>query len=421
VTLDLAGILEAPLGVCTKGLPDDLAHVPLGQIGALGLSLWRGDLLLPALTLRADRLQHNLTRMMRFCEQHGVALAPHGKTTMAPQLFADQLAAGAWGITAATIGQAQVMAGFGVRRILIANEVLDPRAIRWLGEALSRDPRLDLYCLVDSIDGVARLDEGLGAAGAARPLNVLVEVGVAGRRGGLRDTAGALGVLQAAARARHLAPVGVECFEGVVGADRGLARTVEEALERVADLAERGARSGLFAGDRILLTAGGSVFFDLAAGLAGIARAAAADVVLRSGCYLTHDDGMYEAASPLARSQHASDPLLPALELWADVLSCPEPGRAIVGAGRRDAPYDAGLPTVLRAYRGSEPVALDAAQVTELNDQHAFVSTEPAHALRVGDLVCLGISHPCGAFDRWRTLLEVDEAYTVTRAIRTFF
>ena len=165
-----------------------------------------------------------------------------------------------------------------------------------------------------------------------------------------------------------------------MGADRGLAATVEEALERVADLAERGARSGLFAGDRILLTAGGSVFFDLAAGLAGIARAAAADVVLRSGCYLTHDDGMYEAASPLARSQHAGDPLLPALELWADVLSCPEPGRAIVGAGRRDAPYDAGLPTVLRAYRGSEPVALDAAQVTELNDQHAFVRPAGARA-----------------------------------------
>ena len=127
---------------------------------------------------------------------------------------------------------------------------------------------------------------------------------------------------------------------------------------------------------------------------------------------------MYEAASPLARSHGASDPLLPALELWADVLSCPEPGRAIVGAGRRDVPYDAGLPTVLRAYRGGEPLPLGAATVTELNDQHAFVT---ADGLAPGDLVCLGISHPCGAFDRWRTLLEVDADYTVTRAIRTFF
>ncbi len=56
--------------------------------------------------------------------------------------------------------------------------------------------------------------------------------------------------------------------------------------------------------------------------------------------------------------------------------------------------------------------------MTELNDQHAFLT---ADGLQPGDLLCLGISHPCGAFDRWRTLLEVDADYTVTRAIRTFF
>jgi D-serine dehydratase len=412
-TIELDAILEAPLGVCTKGLPDELADVPLGRIGELGLSLWKGDLLLPALTLRADRLQHNLARMMRFCDEHGVALAPHGKTTMAPQLFADQLAAGAWGITAATVGQAQVMARFGVPRILIANEVVDRRAIRWLAEC---DPRVELLCLVDSVAGV----EALEAGRAARPIKALVEIGVAERRGGLRGTDAALRVLEAAARASHVEPVGVECFEGVVGVERERVPAVHELLERVAELAAVGTERGLFA-DRLLLSAGGSIFFDVAAELARLS----ADVVLRSGCYLSHDDGMYEAASPLGRSHGASDPLLPALELWTDVLSCPEPGRAIIGVGRRDAPYDAGLPAVLRAYpQGAgpaDPVALDAATVTELNDQHAFVSVEPADALRVGDLLCLGISHPCGAFDRWRTLLEVDADYTVTRAIRTFF
>ena len=186
----------------------------------------------------------------------------------------------------------------------------------------------------------------------------------------------------------------------------------------MAELAADGAAAGLFARERVLVSAGGSTFFDAAAELA---RVPGSEVVLRSGCYVVHDDGLYERVSPLARSHGASDPLEPALELWADVLSCPEPGRAIAGIGRRDAPYDAGLPTVLRAYRGGEPVTLDSATVTELNDQHAFVTAEPAGALRPGDLLCLGISHPCGAFDRWRTLLEVDADYTVTRAIRTFF
>ena len=374
-------------------------------MGELGLSLWAGDLLLPALTLRGDRLRHNLERMMRFCREHGVALAPHGKTTMAPQLFADQLAAGAWGITAATVGQAQVMARFGVRRILIANEVLDPRALRWLAAADA-----DVYCLVDSVAGVEALD----AAGAK--VKVLVEIGIADRRAGLRDGERALAVLEPP-------PARATCSPPASSASRASSapqREVEEVLGRMAELALAGVDRGLFE-DRVVLSAGGSIFFDAAAGLAEIASSAPVDVVLRSGCYVTHDDGMYEAASPLARSHGASDPLLPALELWADVLSCPEPGRAIVGAGRRDAPYDAGLPAVLRAYRGGEELPFERAVVTELNDQHAFVSVEPADALRPGDLLCLGISHPCGAFDRWRTLLEVDAGYTVTRAIRTFF
>jgi len=381
-------LLAEPVGVCTKGLPDSLADVPLGGVGELGLSLWAGDLLLPALTLRGDRLRHNLMRMRRFCDEHGVALAPHGKTTMAPQLFADQLAAGAWGMTAATVGQAQVMARYGVRRILIANEVLDRRAIRWLGEADA-----DLYCLVDSVAGVEALDA------AGREIKVLAEVGIAGRRGGARENDDALRVLDAAARSRHVTAVGVECFEGVVGEREA----VDALLERVAEV---GAAS--FDG-RYILSAGGSTFFDAAAEL----TRTGAEVILRSGCYVVHDHGMYAESSPLTE-----DPFQPALELWTDVLSCPEPGRAIAGVGRRDAPYDAGLPTVLRAYRGGEPLELGEATVTELNDQHAFVT---ADGLRPGDLLCLGISHPCGAFDRWRTLLEVDPDYTVTRAIRTFF
>jgi D-serine deaminase-like pyridoxal phosphate-dependent protein len=178
---------------------------------------------------------------------------------------------------------------------------------------------------------------------------------------------------------------------------------VDALLERVAEVG-----AAHFDGDYIL-SAGGSTFFDAAADLVRTG----AEVILRSGCYVVHDHGMYADVSPLT-----DDPFQPALELWTDVLSCPEPGRAIAGVGRRDAPYDAGIPTVLSAYRDGEPLALGEATVTELNDQHAFVT---ADGLSPGDLLCLGISHPCGAFDRWRTLLEVDADYTVTRAIRTFF
>ena len=212
-------------------------------------------------------------------------------------------------------------------------------------------------------------------------------------------------------------PVGVECFEGVVGADRDEVGAVEAAARAGGGPRARGDPARALRRPA-LLSAGGSVFFDVAAQLAAVPGC---EVVLRSGCYLSHDDGMYEAASPLARSQGASDPLLPALELWTDVLSCPEPGRAIVGAGRRDAPYDAGLPTVL-ARLSRRRAARARARDRDRAQRPARVRDGGADgALRPGDLLCLGISHPCGAFDRWRTLLEVDADYTVTRAIRTFF
>jgi D-serine dehydratase len=392
-------------------------------VGELGLSLLAGDLLMPAMTIRGDVLQHNLHRMMRFCHERGVKLAPHGKTTMAPQLFADQLEAGAWAMTAATVGQAQVMRRHGVQRILIANEVVGPRAIRWMADALSADSELELYCLADSPQAVDLLERELDEADAERPLGVLVELGLPGMRGGHRNDDSALATLRLAARRPHLTVAGVECFEGVVGPDAGKAPLVRKLLSRLASVVSEAAREGLFDGaGRVIVSAGGSVFFDHVAELASLDLALPFDVVLRSGCYVTHDHGAYDRASPLGSGRGAPDPLRPALALWAEVQSHPEPGLAIAGFGRRDAPYDAGLPRATGIVRGGfpgvvEPLRPGDLTVTRLNDQHAFLAAD----LEVGDVLSFGISHPCTAFDKWRTVLEVDPAYRVTRAIRTFF
>jgi D-serine deaminase-like pyridoxal phosphate-dependent protein len=132
-----------------------------------------GDLPTPVMVLRETALAHNLSVMASYCSAWGVDIAPHGKTTMAPQLWERQLAAGAWGITAATAGQARVMRARAVGRVLIANEVVDPVAIAWMAEQLV-DPGFELLCYVDSDRAVDILDAGLRAAGAIRPLGVLV-------------------------------------------------------------------------------------------------------------------------------------------------------------------------------------------------------------------------------------------------------
>jgi D-serine deaminase-like pyridoxal phosphate-dependent protein len=420
-TLPLAGAVARsaaePLGPHFRNLPDSA-----GSVGSIGDAGWHlTDLLLPTVTLRRSALAHNLELFARWCATVGVDHAPHGKTTMSPQLIADQLAAGAWGITAATVGQARIMHGWGVRRVLIANEVVDPIGLRWLAARLADDPGFDVYVLADSPDAVDRMAAAL--ADAPRPLGVLVELGVAGGRAGARSRKDALTVAHRVAAARGLELAGVECFEGVYRQDRGaeslanVDRFAGDLLALVVDLDQ----AGLFDGrDEIVLTAGGSAYPDRVVDawreLPPLSRPVRR--VVRSGGYLTHDHGMYERSSPFASgAQHPLGALRPALELWAHVLSTPEPGLAICGFGKRDASYDTDLPFPLRRLGADVP--LRGAAVEKLNDQHAFVRHDGE--LAVGDVVVLGLSHPCTVFEKWPLLPLLDDADAVVGAVRTYF
>jgi D-serine deaminase-like pyridoxal phosphate-dependent protein len=160
-----------------------------------------------------------------------------------------------------------------------------------------------------------------------------------------------------------------------------------------------------------VLSAGGSTYFDVVADVLA-PETATSTVLLRSGAYQLHDSGFYATVSPFG-SSGTGPRLRPALTLWSRVLSRPEPDLAILDAGRRDAPFDEGLPVPerIRDRRDSDGV-LAGARVTALNDQHAFLRLDPARSadLAVGEVVRLGISHPCTALDKWRLLPVLDSA-----------
>ena len=80
-----------------KGMPDATFGSTIGEVAGQGLDLFADDFVGPLVVLDAAALEHNLRTMAGWCTAHGVALAPHGKTTMAPQLFQRQLEHGAWG------------------------------------------------------------------------------------------------------------------------------------------------------------------------------------------------------------------------------------------------------------------------------------------------------------------------------------
>jgi D-serine deaminase-like pyridoxal phosphate-dependent protein len=353
----------------------------------------------PVCVLRAGALTHNLTAMAGWCRERGVELAPHGKTHMAPQLFARQLDAGACAITAATLSHVRTYRAFGVRDVVLANELVDAAGLRWLAAELDAHPDFSLVCWVDSVRGVELMTAAL--AGSDRQLDVCVEVGMAGGRTGCRGAAEVDEVARAAAASPRLRLVGIAGYEAALGHDiaHDAMAVVTGYLQEMHAAAVR--LAPLFEADDVIVTAGGSTYFDAVADvLAGDWR-----TIVRSGAYLTHDDGLYARTSPLRAA------LQPALQVWAQVVSRPEPGLAVLTMGRRDVSFDQDLPV---------PLGLADSVVVKLNDQHAYLRIGDSE-VRVGDWLEFGISHPCTVFDKWQLIHELDKDGRVVALIRTFF
>jgi len=430
--LVMAGQGVTAAGVTAAGVT--AAGVTAAGLAAARPALHAAGFTYPLLTLRESALAGNIEAMADWCDRAGVALAPHGKTAMSPDLAARQLARGAWGITVATIGQLRTYRAFGFPRLLLANELVDEAGIAWLAAELAADPGFEAYCYVDSTEGVTILDRVLSRHPAVRRLPVLVEIGHARGRTGCRTDVQALTVAKAAAATGTLRVAGVAGYEGSIGAG-----SEAEALGLVTAFCRRmRGLAGMLAGDGypggadggLIVTAGGSAYFDVVARELTAGGPAGLTVILRSGAYLTHDHGYYGSVSPAARDAADAPALRPALELWAQVLSRPEPGLALLGAGRRDAGFDKGLPVPLRAVRqgrAGQSAGIQSTgsrlsgEVTELNDQHAYLRLAEETALGPGDLVCLGISHPCTTLDKWRVVPVVDDDGRVTDTVHAFF
>ncbi|MFE9253167.1 amino acid deaminase [Streptomyces sp. NPDC007088] len=413
-----------------KGLPPDAEGLTVAELAGQRRNLFTGGFTTPVLALSAPALEHNLALMETYSERHGLDFAPHGKTSMAPQLFARQLERGAWGITLAVPHQVRVARAFGVPRIFLANELVDAAALRWIAGELAADPEFTFVCYVDSVRGVELMDAALRAAagasagGVARPLDVVVELAAGEQaRTGARTEEECARVAEAVAATRTLRLVGVAGYEGEVP-EADPERVTAWLRGLTALLADFDA-AGRFAGlEEIVVSAGGSAWFDAVAEVfAGIPELSApVRKILRSGAYVSHDDGHYKHLTPFNRVPEEGA-LHAGFRLWAQVVSRPTRAQAFVNAGKRDAAYDLDLPSaqVVRDARTGEVRAAGGVEVSGLSDQHGWVRTAPGTALEVGDWLGMGLSHPCTSFDKWQLIPLVEADGTVTDYIRTFF
>ncbi|MFE4860216.1 alanine racemase [Streptomyces sp. NPDC056670] len=407
-----------------KGLPPDAEGLTVAELAAERRDLFTGGFTTPVLTLSAEAVEHNLALLETYAERHGLAFAPHGKTSMAPRLFARQIERGAWGITLAMPHQVRVARAFGVERIFLANELVDAVALRWIAGELERDEAFRFICYVDSVRGVELMDQAL--RGSARRVDVVVELAAGeGARTGVRTEAECAEVADAVAGTGTLRLVGVAGYEGEV--PRADPERVHAYLTRLVSLAADFDKAGRFAGlgvSEIVLSAGGSAWFDAVADVFASVPGLSLPVLklLRSGAYVSHDDGHYRKLTPFNRVP-SEGTLRPAFRLWAQVVSRPSPEQAFVNAGKRDAAYDLDLPEaqVVRDARTGELRDASGISVTGLSDQHGWLRTEPGVSLSVGDWVGMGLSHPCTVFDKWGLVPVVGADGLVADYLRTYF
>ncbi|MGA5079629.1 alanine racemase [Streptomyces griseoincarnatus] len=416
----LARLAEERVGHRFKGLPPDAADLTVGELAAQRRNLFTDGFTTPVLALSAERLEHNLTALETYAERHGLAFAPHGKTSMAPQLFHRQIERGAWGVTLAVPHQVRVAREFGVERVFLANELVDAAALRWIAAELDADPGFRFVCYVDSVRGVELMEAALD--GASRPVDVVVELAAGeGARTGVRTEAECAAVADAVAGARALRLVGVAGYEGEV--PQADPERVRAWLRRLVALAVDFDKAGRFAAlDEIVVSAGGSAWFDAVADVFAEVPELSAPVLklLRSGAYVSHDDGHYQRLTPFNRVPGEGG-LEPAFRLWTQVVSRPSAEQAFTNAGKRDAAYDLDLPVARVVRRDGAERPATGIEVTALSDQHAWLRTSSEADLEVGDWVGLGLSHPCTSFDKWALIPVAEADGTVVDYIRTFF
>jgi D-serine dehydratase len=394
------------------------------QIARLGWNLLKEDVSLPCAVLYEESLRHNLGWMRQFMSSYGLQLAPHGKTTMAPRLFQMQMGAGAWGMTLATAQQAHVAWRHGVRRVLMANQLIGKQNMAIVSRMME-DTEFTYFCLVDSAEQVEQL--GKFFAGRGQRLQVLLELGVTGGRTGVRDEAQLERVLMAIEKwSGSIALCGVEMYEGVLDNEAAIRAFLHRAIE----VTRRLLAEGRLQRTPALLSGAGSAWYDVVAeefSAAGFGDAV--EIVLRPGCYLTHDVGSYKKAQARILETNAiarkmNEGLLPALQVWAYVQSVPEPERAIVGMGKRDAAFDSGLPAPALHYRPgwSAPKSTPGHwTLTKMMDQHAYMQIGGKDEVRVGDMIGFDISHPCLTFDKWRVIPVVDAKFGIVDVVKTYF
>lgn len=426
--MSFANINKTILDKRIKGIPGSAEPFPLEEISKQGWNILKEDMPMPLLVLRQSNMNYNLKTFANYLNSHNLSISPHGKTTMSPQIFAKQMKYGAWGITAGTISQVQVMHEYGIKRILLANQLLGRSHLTTVAFLINSDPDFEFYCFVDSIEQFINMQKNLGKTSLNRPIKVLPEIGAMGGRTGTRNEIDLLKLIKIITEDKSGSFLfsGISTYEGVIPDINNGSLPANNFANHVLKIVKNIPSNFYKNLDEFIMTGGGSAHFDIIAERFNTLRLnIPIRILLRSGCYVTNDHIAYLSAQEEARldpTRNWNVKLKPALEAWSYVQSIPEVNLAFLTMGKRDIPFDAGLPIPIKRYRPNVGfLDVGESKIFNTNDQHSYVKLPDHHEWQVGDMICAGISHPCTAFDKWRFIPVVNDDYDVIDGILTFF
>jgi D-serine deaminase-like pyridoxal phosphate-dependent protein len=347
VSQTISDLGKIEISAIHKGFPLWAHGVNIESFLATRPNLFTSDFQFPIMVVHESALAHNIARMAKYCDGLGVSLAPHAKTTMSPQIAARQVAAGAYALSVANFNQANIFLNFGFKRIFIVNEVVEPSSIREIARQ-NANGEVEIIFYIDSFAGLKIAQDAIFDMPTAK-LNIFLEIGAPGGRAGLRSNQLLAELLVEIAKDARISIRGVAGFEGAVPGGNRDAEGIEKLrifLRQIVTSAKTVAP--YLKGEEIIISAGGSSFFDYV--VEEFARYdGPAHVVLRSGGYVSHDSAHYEHMYPFMGASDA-DRFLPALEIWARVLSIPEPELAILNYGKRDVGNDLDNPLPAKSY-----------------------------------------------------------------------
>ncbi len=321
----------------------------------------RCELTTPALILDLGLLRKNIQTMAAWTKSHA-KVRPHTKIHKCVEIARLQVAAGAVGLTAATVWEALAMARAGLDNILIANELMGEEKLRLLAEAARMT---NFIVAVDSRVGAEALSHAAQAAGAE--IGVLLDFDVGLRRGGVRTQA------EAGALASELVRLPGIVFRGVMGYEGHVveepirdvrARLAAEAMERLLACVDVLENTG-FKID--IVSAGGTNTYDMTGANPRVTE-------LQAGSYVFMDT-TYGPITPAFK---------PALSILGTVISRNEK-TAVLDCGTKVLAMDLGMPALVKP----------GAKIRAVHEEHTLLDVEDASLLPVGEPVEMIVGY-CG-------------------------